>query len=85
MKPQIKVRAKLNILTRESVNAISLISALNLGLDIEYSLFTSKSLGIPMYFLPYHYFRLYFFKDDKKKSFKLEGFDYRYPVLYIDI
>jgi len=69
-------------LTREAINVISLISEINLGLDIEYSFFTPRSLGIEMNFLPYHFFRLYLYKESEMH---LSGFDHRYSLLHIDL
>ncbi|CDW80810.1 udp-glucose:glycoprotein glucosyltransferase [Stylonychia lemnae] len=87
--PILSFKAKVNVMTREAVNFISLINQLGLGLKIELALFTQRSVGIEMKYLPYNFFRL-FFKDQQsntqsKGQYKITNLSRKYDSYFIDI
>ncbi|CDW74560.1 udp-glucose:glycoprotein glucosyltransferase [Stylonychia lemnae] len=85
--PILNFKTKLNVLTRDSVNFVSLINQIKLGISIELSIFTQRSLGIEMKFIPYYYFRLFF--DDHLRNpngtYKIQNLSDRYQNYLIDL
>ncbi|CDW79242.1 udp-glucose:glycoprotein glucosyltransferase-like [Stylonychia lemnae] len=85
--PILNFKAKLNVLTRDSVNFVSLINQIKLGFKIEIAFFTQRSLGIKMKYIPYYYFRIFFANHQifNENVFKIQNLSSRYQDYSINL
>eukprot|EP00347_Sterkiella_histriomuscorum_P019945 403339691 len=83
----LKMKAKFNTLSRNSLNAISLLSQQKLGASIEVSFFTPRSLGIQLRYLDSHYFKLFWNEYSiRPEAYNIKPhFHPRFSQMYIDI